>query len=695
MNKRIQCALIGFGALVSTLAMAESYPFTLPGTVEASININTSRQEPFNNLLLGTNIFGYTSKTEQALINKFDPITVRFPHGLWANWYDWRTDQTRVFGTDTFQYQHANGTTRTQALDHLAQIKIMDQSKIKVGIDGLEQLFHDKKRENNKGYDMLWTFNMSADGRNFNNGSPETMARYNDLIARGFPVKAIELGNENFYPGQRSSIIPNTADYIKRAKSMSRALKAKDPEIKVSVPLLRRDSSPNPRWNNDLTADQSYFDAVTVHTYVGSNPDDPNSGDGAYATALTARHHLATSINDYAAKVAPNKPVWLTEWGVKSGGPNAVSVLGMADSYIFMSQNQDVYERANWFSVNGKLNSFLVWEEYRAANGAMRPRIKYPLEKTAIGSSYEVIRSVFEDSTLLGSWMSSPDLMNGVDAVSARAVVRNGKTTIFVVNLTNKAVPFTVKLDGREYSGAFRHRALAFNSMAAEKSWPVDSDPLTTIKDGTGAITLPKYSMSTIVLKNTNVPSKEFSIGMTAPEDNSKYKVGQSITLKANAVSSENDIQQVNFLVNGAFYKRVDLAPYAVDWAPAAAGTYSVHAIAIKADGTRLPATSRTVIVTSSQPAQGTQCLSYAGSAKMELNLSQTKCVTLPVNLSGKTLSVWDSEARGGCDFRGSVRSVDGKGSLQVNGNFATTSTMTGRKLEFAGQCNYVQIRVY
>ncbi|MGJ8691426.1 MAG: RICIN domain-containing protein [Thalassotalea sp.] len=502
-NNKFRLSIALLGTCISSQVFA-GYPFVLPANVNASIDINTTNQETYNNKLLGTNIFGFTTATEQALIERNEPITVRFPHGLWANWYDWETDGTRVFGTDSFEYNRDNGV-KTTSLDHLAEIKIFDNANIKVGIEGLTDLNTTKKSNTGKGYDMLWTFNMSADGTNFNNGSPVTVSRYNDMIGRGFEVKAVELGNENFYPGQRSSIIPNVEEYLQRAKSMSAALKAQDSSIRVSVPMLRRDSAANASWNQDLAADLSYFDAVTVHTYVGSDPDVEDSPDGAYGTALTARHHLAASVDDYAGQVAPNKPIWLSEWGVKSGGPNAVSVLGMADAYIFMSENQDRYERANWFSVNGQLNSFYVWETYTAPNGAERPRIKYPLEKTAVGSSYEIIRGVFEDSTLLASDMTSPDLMAGVDAVSATAVVKDGITTVFVLNLTNKSVPFTVNLDGTNYNGYFKHEAMQFSWMGAEKVLPIDTNPLEVIKQGSGAITLPKFSMSTITLNDANV----------------------------------------------------------------------------------------------------------------------------------------------------------------------------------------------
>jgi hypothetical protein len=476
---------------------AQNYPFVLPDNFTATLNINTSVQEEYNNLLLGTNIHELAKSDGQELVRDFDPITIRFPHGLFSNWYDWEKDKARVFGTETFQYNR-NGAIRTQEIDYLSAIKTMDASNLIVGIDALTKLNNEKKGTNDLGYDMMWTFNMSADGPDFNNGSPVSVARYQDLKQRGLQVKAIEMGNENFYPGQRSSIIPNTEDYLARAKSMSKALKALDPNLKLSIPLLRRESTANPDWNIDLTKDTTYFDAVTVHTYVGSDPDDPANGDEAYSTALTAREFLRKSVDDYARKVVPNKPIWLTEWGVKSGGPNAVSALGMADCYMFLSENQDTYERANWFSVNGKLNSHLVWH---TLNG--RDVIKKPLEKTAFGSTFEILRSVYENSTMLGSEMTVPVLDGVVKAVNARAVKKGGQTIIFAVNLSDREVPFTINIDGQRFYGEFEHKAFAFSSMSEEISIPFYEDPLSLVKEGRGNIFLPKFSINTIVLKDT------------------------------------------------------------------------------------------------------------------------------------------------------------------------------------------------
>ncbi|MDW5288132.1 carbohydrate-binding protein [Formosa sp. PL04] len=511
------------GFLLPTLCFSQSYPFDLPNTVTATLNVETNLQEAFRNPLLGYNIFGFNSSTDKDFINTFNPNTIRFPHGLFANWYDWRQDKSRVFGTETFDYIFRKQETRTTEIDELHAINIFDTNNMKVGIDGLAQLNSDKKAANQgQGYNVVWTFNMSADGTNFNNGSPETVARYDDLIARGFEVKDIELGNECFYPGQRSSIIPNATEYIARAKSMSQALKARDPNIQVSIPLLRRGSWVNPDWNDDVTQDLTYFDAVTVHTYIGSDPDNAANTDDAFSTALTARKSLETSTDAFVRIYTGNKPIWLTEWGVKSGGPNAVSALGMADCYLFMSENQNIYQRANWFSVNGKLNSFVTFEDY-VVNGNTRSRIKYPLEKTVYGATHEILRSVFENSMLLESSMNTTILEDDVKAVSARVVTKNGKTTVFVINLTNKSVPFTLKMDGTTYNGAFMHKAMQFDNVAQERNLPINEDPQTLIKDGSGAITLPPLSINTIALNGSIINNPVTSIPGILEVENYNY----------------------------------------------------------------------------------------------------------------------------------------------------------------------------
>jgi hypothetical protein len=99
--------------------------------------------------------------------------------------------------------------------------------------------------------------------------------------------------------------------------------------------------------------------------------------------------------------------------------------------------------------------------------------------------------------------MDAPTLDGVVKAVNARAVTKNGQTTIFAVNLSDQEVPFTINLDSMRYYGEFEHKTFAFSSMTDEISVPFYNDPLTLVKEGRGNIFLPKFSINTILLKDT------------------------------------------------------------------------------------------------------------------------------------------------------------------------------------------------
>ncbi|MBU2883537.1 hypothetical protein KO525_10040 [Psychrosphaera sp. B3R10] len=568
----------------SPLAASSDYPFELPAQLSAKIKIDSNQQENFNNKLLGTNIFKFTSQSEQELINTFNPTTIRFPHGIWANWYDWRTDGTRVFGTDTFRYEHSDGSFKSKEIDHLSSIKVFEQNDTKVGIDGLTDLNVLRKNNLGEGYDMVWTFNMSADGPDFEDGSPDSVERYWDLVNREFNVQNIELGNENFYPGQRSSIIPNAVEYIKRAKSISDALKFHNPNIQLSIPLLRRDNWANPNWNQDVTKESNYFDAVTVHTYVGANPDDETTSDEAYSTALLARYHLAASVNDYAKVVAPNKPVWLTEWGVNSGGANAASLLGMLDVYIYMSENQETYERANWFSVNGQLNSFLVWETYTSVSGVERPRIKYPLEKTAFGSAHEIIREVLQDAVMLGSSIETSELADGVKAISGRAITKSGKIQLLVLNLTNQSTPLAIELDTQLYSGKMTHSAMSFKTLDEERVLPIEGRPLSNLPS-TDVVTLPPFSINTIELEDVELTLDRFELELSNGSDFYQFKQNELIKLEAIPNTNSGQVTSVTFYVDGTEISVDESAPFQFNWQPQNYGIQAITAMAKRNDG--------------------------------------------------------------------------------------------------------------
>ena len=82
---KIKTILIAILSLICAKNYAQTYPFTLPEHMTATIHITTTSIEPFNNFLLGTNIHELAKTEGQELVRDFNPITIRFPHGLFRN----------------------------------------------------------------------------------------------------------------------------------------------------------------------------------------------------------------------------------------------------------------------------------------------------------------------------------------------------------------------------------------------------------------------------------------------------------------------------------------------------------------------------------------------------------------------------------------------------------------------------------
>ncbi len=450
------------------------YPFKgLPGVVSATLDVDTGKVEPANNKLLGTNIFRFTKEREQEFIRACDPITIRFPHGVWANFYDWETDGYSTHG-DSFRHR-----------GHDRVLKVYAEKALKCGFPGLVQLNAERRQARGRGFDMMWTYNLNY------NDSATSVARLRDSLAKGLEVQDIELGNEHFWKSQRSTATSTPDKYLAIAKSTASALRMAKPDVRVSIPLSWRRH--HGEYNRLIADDRQYFDAISVHKYAGADPDKPGESDKAYSSILTARLSIERDVN-FARSFAPGKPVWLTEWGVSCGSEcQAAAALGMADSYLFLFENQDVYDRANWFSVNGVLNSFITISNRRV--------ITYPLEKTYYGAVHQIVRDVFEDARMLHGSMDTSTLTveNGSNnAVNARAVTKEGRMSILAVNLSDRPAAFALKFNGVAYDGAATHEALVFEDLAEVGVIPFEANPLRPIKAGKGDIVLPPLSVNRI-----------------------------------------------------------------------------------------------------------------------------------------------------------------------------------------------------
>jgi hypothetical protein len=313
-----------------------------------------------------------------------------------------------------------------------------------------------------------------------------------DSIEKGFVVRDIELGNEQCWLTQVSNRTFTPEGYREAARGISKALKKANPDVRVSITLSWRKNK-HDKWNKIVTADEQYFDAISLHKYSGPGKDEPEN-DAKLQTVLAGRKHLAESAA-YVRRFA-QKPIWLTEWGLNAGtDAKAASALSMADCYLYLFENQDIFHRANWFSVNGVARSFVTMGKNR--------RPVEPLQKTAFGCVHEIMRGIFEDADLLSTTVKTSSLDTGggtVDRVTARAVRKDGRLIICAINLSDQPNQLAITIDQDNEPAVLTHEALVFDSLSTSTLLDIDANPLKPIEPTDKRITLPPLSISKLVM---------------------------------------------------------------------------------------------------------------------------------------------------------------------------------------------------
>lgn len=452
-------------ALGSTTSAQIPYPFDLPDELSATLKVDTSSKSPVNHMLLGLNCnwpeglygkIGYNHPDAQKLIRTLKPSSLRFPHGVWSNFYDWESDGRRM--TDDYKT--------------LYDTAVRNHPELKYGFDGLHKLHQEL------GFDVLLTWNVNYD-------SPEKGARrLLDRRSKGFDVKWIELGNEIFWKTQRSEAVSDVDKYVEVAKAHAAALKAIAPDVQVSVPIHWRNPLTD-SWNTTLMK-HDFYDAITVHKHMGNAEDR----DGAAQTLASRR--IMLEMAQTLRTVFPGKPLWISEWSV-SCGENAISILSMADTYLGFFQHPELFGIADYFQIN-----------------ASHPLIHYDKSSgvhtlTSYGAAYHVIRTVFEDSERCESSLVSTKMGDDIDAVSAEAVIKDGRLTLFAINKTTREVPFHLIIDGVTQTEPFELRTLSFVDLNELGTFRLDEEILTDVKSESSVIVLPPLSLNRVDIASINL----------------------------------------------------------------------------------------------------------------------------------------------------------------------------------------------
>lgn len=424
----------------------------------ARLEIDLSKTRVIDPMLLGLNCswpeglygkIGYENPHAEELIRQFKPVALRFPHGVWANFYDWESDGRRM--TDSYKTPYDSA--------------VKDHPELRYGFKAFHLLHEDLD------FDVLFTWNVNYD-------SPEKgVRRLESLREKGFKAGRIELGNEIFWKTQRSEAVSTEEKYIEVAKSHASALKEKDPSIRVSVPVHWREALSNP-WNLALK-DQNWFDAVTVHKYIQQTPEAKEAGE-----IFAARLEML-KMADEIQQVFPGKPIWLSEWAIGAQDETS-AILGMLDTWLAILEHPEIFALSNYFQMNAE-HALINYDKKTGTH-----------TRSGFGAAYEAIRIAFYNSEWIETKIQSQKISGGPNVVSAAAAIREGRITVFAINQSDHPVPLTIDTGKTENCSPKIHRTLRLKN---DLSFAMDEKVFQDILPGTSGAMLPSFSINLIEME--------------------------------------------------------------------------------------------------------------------------------------------------------------------------------------------------
>ncbi len=142
----------------------EYFPYTLTEDINLTVNITTTGGEAMNNKKLGMNstlldtyvsASGYDSDNSKDFITYAQPSVMRFPNGVYGNFYNWK-DDNRYLPTYTGESGSTQSVNTTQPnWEYSDHESAGQQGHITLGVNGLTQL------QKSLGYDILWIWCMN------------------------------------------------------------------------------------------------------------------------------------------------------------------------------------------------------------------------------------------------------------------------------------------------------------------------------------------------------------------------------------------------------------------------------------------------------------------------------------------------------------------------------------------------------
>ncbi len=501
------------------------------GAFNATVSINTTAGvSPFNNLLLGSNVDfntsvarsllsrtdeidpstgqsvrrfnqGFNGPNGQDFIANNDPVVLRFPQGVFANTYHWE----RVVDDEGEELAAADSRHIIDPFFINGRLISLHDSPttVRIGYPSLRGIF-DRAISNGKPLDLLTVLSIIG------NDADSNGRRWSSMIADGHDVRDMELGNEFFFRSQRSGTINTEAQWVARARDVVTNIKNRantlDRTVRFGIPISFRGGDPtqnqsgrdfHQNYNDAITVDESFFDAIVVHRYVteqrteGIEPEDLTAQ--SLRNLISASEIMNQTLTYCKTQVSADKnSIWLTEWGVSGSETAAIgaSFLGTADiySHIITDNERLEVERVNWFSAVGANQQYTV-------SGS---NANVVIGTTGYGDVYGILRdnlknaNVFNDVSVTAPSLRVGGVAQEGKSIHVLSVERADGTPRFIItNKTNAmARVFVNRGDIRETFTNYSASGVRWEHLGSTTSTPYSNQ-----ENDVDAILVPPYSV--------------------------------------------------------------------------------------------------------------------------------------------------------------------------------------------------------
>ena len=493
----------------------------LPDTLY--FEIDTRNGQPLRQALYGFNSnmmsgdYGYLDDDFVALTKELAPNTLRFPGGTVGNFYHWEHG-------GFFENEMASTlNTRLNKRNRDNYVKLQKRRNGKILFDDFIQLCN--------------TLNITPVVMvNLWTGSPEESAAWVRYAKdKGYQVTHWELGNEHYLPHYFNKY-PTVEAYIADAKKHAAAMKAVNPDIKVSVcatPIAFHKEgwlvkTQQRKWDKGLAADTSFYDAYTVHVYAykAVRKKDIEEMRGYLMGWI---HFGVAEAIDYYEKLFPNKEMWITEWNIANPGNRVANTqlhaIYVGDFFLNMLAIPNVTQ-ANFHVITGPGKGFPVFS--RVTPPTPNTFWKYGGEpesdfgntiRRAVYPAFQLIGEAFAeaDTQFRLSIQNQPFLLGAIEyknkqmpGIQAQAIGGNAveHLTVLVSNRTGEQYEPELLIDGKRYKGDIHYRYVADERLNATNGGNAEMEGSAKIEvriqewhgESTGLV-IPKNSFGILKLK--------------------------------------------------------------------------------------------------------------------------------------------------------------------------------------------------